>query len=410
MIGAMIVGLARSFTDVLLAGWHIVSLQRRNRYTSKIDIAVPPERVWDLITRRNVTYTALNMRYEQIPIEGREDLIVQSIKVGDRDLGRVGYEEIERTPPCLAVRYLAEHSDRPDRFGSDDVCAMCVHDGPNGGARFSVARELTHLTAATRIAAPIGVRMATHMVKLQAEHEAGIKPIAPGSSLVQAGLQQLMWTVAAIASFWLMFGWRDALVMAVVVAVHEAGHALAMLRYGLGVRIISFIPFFGGVAAPKRYYADQWQRGMVALAGVGFSLLPTLVLLAAAQQFESAEAAHWAALSAFINGFNLLPVPGLDGSIVTQLLLRPRGSRVLRGPCRIRGHHQRLADLDRRRLLARGHGANGVAQIRRPPAAAVELGRSGPPRTVVCAARLLRLDRHGGRPARGHSLRSARTA
>ena len=318
MIGAMIAGLGRSFADVVLAGWHIVTRQARNSYATTIDIAAPPDRVWDLLTRTDTTYVAANgMRSVQVPIEGRDNAFVATMTVGERQLGRIAIEHIELVPPSrLVVRYLREHSDRPDQLGAEDRCTMTLSDGANGGTRLAIARELTHLLAATRISAPMGVRMAAHLTKTQAEHEAGVKIAATGG-----WLQQVAWSVAALASFWLMFGWRDALVIATVVAVHEIGHALAMLRYGLGVRVISFIPFFGGVAAPRRYYQSQWQRGIVALMGVGFSLPPTVALLAVGFHVRSEDAAHWAAISAFVNGFNLLPCPGLDGSIAVQLLL-----------------------------------------------------------------------------------------
>ena len=180
-----------------------------------------------------------------------------------------------------------------------------------------MSRELTHLVAATRISAPIGVRQALWLIKSQAEHEAGVK------SAVAPWWHQIFWAIAAFASFAWIFGWQDALLLMGVVAVHEVGHALAMLWFGLGVRFISFIPFFGGVAAPKRYYEDEWQKGIVALMGVGFSLPFTAGLLWYAIAYDHALAAHAAAMSAFVNGFNLLPIPGLDGSAVTQILLRP---------------------------------------------------------------------------------------
>ena len=81
------------------------------------------------------------------------------------------------------------------------------------------------------------------------------------------------------------------------------------------------IPFFGGVAAPKRPYDSDAQLGFVALMGPGFSLLPTAALFFYAQANESLPTAHAAALFAVINGANLVPVSPLDGGVILKCLL-----------------------------------------------------------------------------------------
>lgn len=118
-----------------------------------------------------------------------------------------------------------------------------------------------------------------------------------------------------------MFGWVDALILMVLIAIHEIGHALAMLYFGLGVSVISFIPFFGGVAAPKRHYQTQWQHAIVLLMGVGFSLPFAAALLWGAYATANPLVAKGASLFAVINGVNLLPVPMLDGGGVATMLL-----------------------------------------------------------------------------------------
>ena len=317
MVGNLIFGLLHALGDIVCAAWHIATRKARTSYSARADISAPRDVVWDLIMRRDTTYAAHSLRCVLEPLDGREDAFVGTLSLAGQPTVWLAYEHLHVEPESqLVIRYLAERSQRPSDFGDDDRVAMTLGALPSGGTRLVVMRELTHRSAATRITAPLGVRQAAMLIKTQAEHESGVT--APAAQW----WTQALWSAAAFASFVWMFGWNDALIVMAVIAVHEAGHALAMLYFGLGVRMISFIPFFGGVAAPRRTYENQWQQGVVALMGVGFSLPFTVALVWYAAAAESEAAAHTAALAAFINGFNLLPIPGLDGSVAVQLLLR----------------------------------------------------------------------------------------
>ena len=305
------------FTDLLLAAWHILTRRKRGLYATTTHINAPRASVWELLMRQDVTYQSTGLRSVQQPIPGRENVVIGQLSIKGRPVAQIGMAYLEVVPEDhLLVHYLPEHTDRQGLLGGHDHVVMSVSDLAGGGTRLGVTRELTHLQPGTRITVPMGLRSTAHMLKLQAELEAGVAPAQ------RPWWHHIAWALAAFASFAFIFGWRDAALLLAIIAVHEAGHALAMLHFGMGVRLISFIPFFGGIAVPLRAPVNEWQRGIVALMGVGFSLPLSLLVLWLAHASESPVAAEAVVMSAFINGFNLLPLPGLDGSVVVQMLLR----------------------------------------------------------------------------------------
>ena len=319
--------LCHGLADIARAAWEILTFRKRSIYVASIDIAAPRAQVWELLLRRDLTYAASGLRIVQTPIAGRDNAVVATFSVKDKQLGTLGLEYLELEPERhLVARYLPEFTHGPALLGDNDVTVMKVDDLAGGGTRLGVTRELAHIKSATRIVAPMGVRGVCQMLKAQAEMEAGIAPAAA----TPRWWHHLALTLAAFGSFWLMFDWRAALMMLAIIAMHEGAHALAMLYYGLGVRLISFIPFFGGMAVARRAPANEWQRAIIALMGVGASLPLVLALAWYADVSHSEVASEAALLAAYINGANLAPLPGLDGSVVVQMLLRKVHPKVAR--------------------------------------------------------------------------------
>ncbi len=78
----------------------------------------------------------------------------------------------------------------------------------------------------------------------------------------------------------------------------------------------------GGLAVSQESYANEGERGYIALMGPGFSVLITAILLWLAYSNPNQPLlAHAAYISALLNGFNLLPILPLDGGNVTGALL-----------------------------------------------------------------------------------------
>lgn len=312
----MLLALVHGLADITRAVCEVILRRRRSRYEAAGSIDAPLAAVWELIMRQDVTFVAAGVRMRSEPIPGHEGAYLAHLRQGEKTLPGVAFRyEAIKPPTSTTVRYLKDLSPPGASVGVDDIVTVCLVSAGERRTRVSYARELNHTSFSTRIAAPIGLRAAVAMTTAQAELEAG-KPAH------QTPLwHQLVWTTLAFLSFAWLLDWRLALAVMGIIAVHEFGHALFMLRYGLGINFVSFVPFLGGVAAPKRYYESEWQRGIVALMGVGFSLPITFGLIAVAHATDSPNLAAIAILSTIINAVNLVPFPALDGSAVVSMLL-----------------------------------------------------------------------------------------
>jgi Zn-dependent protease len=311
-----ILGIVYAFTDVGRAIWHLLTRQRRGRYQASSVIAAPQAVVWDILNRLDITYTTHNLRLTAEPYPGHEGVLLAKIFQAGRELPPIAYrQDVSVAGEQLQLRYLRDLSTNLHTIGFDDLVTVSLTPVTETSTRLSYVREMTHATMNTRITAPLGLRTAIALTKSQAEIEAGTMP-------AKAPLwHQLIWTGLAFLSFAWLLDWRTAIAIMVIIAIHEAGHALAMWRYGLGVHFVSFIPFLGGVAAPKRYYETEWQKGIVALMGVGFSLPFTLLAVWLTERYNAPNLGSVAILSIIINAVNLIPFPALDGSAVVSMLL-----------------------------------------------------------------------------------------
>lgn len=133
----------------------------------------------------------------------------------------------------------------------------------------------------------------------------------------------LSWTF--LLSLWIyvvIFGWRLAVVIMLVLLAHELGHYFAFRAYGLPVRLPAFVPLLGAFtagAAPEDLEHDAY----IALAGpiTGLGLAATCYVIG-----DLDHDTFWFAcadLSAFLNLFNMIPVPPFDGGRIVGALWTP---------------------------------------------------------------------------------------
>lgn len=121
--------------------------------------------------------------------------------------------------------------------------------------------------------------------------------------------------VIAVGAYTLIFSWKFAVVLVVLIGFHECGHVFAMYRCGVPVKGIYFIPFFGGAAVSKGIAGTRREEAYIAANGPVWGTLLVYICFAAyvvtGQQYHVlAAAGSWGAL---INLFNLLPILPLDG-------------------------------------------------------------------------------------------------
>jgi len=204
----------------------------------------------------------------------------------------------------------------PPPAGGCDYYFRADLEAVPGGTALTLHVEVTFGSFGQRIRCPVDVRQEATWIKWQCEKEAGAQ-----SQLAELANHWLVLSLLALISFWYLWGWREALLIALIVVLHELGHAAAMRMVGIPVQGIYLIPFFGGAAAPKTAYRSLSQLGFVALMGPGFSLIPTLTLAWLYYTTANTWALHAAFMFALINGSNLLPIYPLDGGQILNALL-----------------------------------------------------------------------------------------
>lgn len=141
--------------------------------------------------------------------------------------------------------------------------------------------------------------------------------------LIGAKLIGVSWTF--ILSLWIyivIFGWKLAVVVMLLLLAHELGHYFAFRAYGLPARLPAFVPLLGAFTAGAQP-VDLEQGAYIALAG------PLTGLGLAAACYAIGQATNdrfWFAcadLSAFLNLFNMIPMPPFDGGRIIGALWPP---------------------------------------------------------------------------------------
>lgn len=332
------IGLFHILCDLALAGFDLVTRRRRRCYAHTVTIEAPIETIRAALQAEESVYAMAGLRTVERPAPERgpnryfadiyhhDDLIhtaeIEKIPTGDENLFAFSYVGDDRSGA---------------HYGDDDVVTIRLDSLGPARTRAQYQRELTHRSASTRLTAPFGLRQAAWLEKMQAEHGLlGPEHILgklgqptddrprrrrPAETTGEKVRTQVVWAILALLSFAFIAGWQDAVILLILVALHELGHAAAMLAVGSGVGFVRFVPFFGGMAAPRRPYKSEWQLAIVALAGPGLSLVPTALLLWFALATDNLLAANAAVLFALVNGINLLPIVPLDGGVVLRSLL-----------------------------------------------------------------------------------------
>jgi len=126
---------------------------------------------------------------------------------------------------------------------------------------------------------------------------------------------------AAMATVW---NASVAALILVIVAFHEAGHAIAMRMFGYRDVHVFFVPLLGAMTVGRAAVTTVRDRLSMLLAGPVPGLWLAVVLLGIDEPYGSSGMLHRPALALLIlNGLNLLPLTPLDGGRVLETLTRP---------------------------------------------------------------------------------------
>jgi len=122
--------------------------------------------------------------------------------------------------------------------------------------------------------------------------------------------------------YWSLYGWAFALGIVVSIYIHEMGHVYVLRRMGIASSAPMFIPGLGAFILMKQHIKDASIDAKVGLAGpvwgLGAGIAAYIVYLATGSAIWGAIAA----VTGFLNLFNLIPVWQLDGSRAFHALAR----------------------------------------------------------------------------------------
>jgi len=118
----------------------------------------------------------------------------------------------------------------------------------------------------------------------------------------------------AFGGYTLIWGWKFALGVVLLIFVHEMGHFLEATREGLHPDWPVFIPFLG--AYVKHTRGDPWQTTRVAIAGPILGGVGALVCYFVGRSNGSTLLIALAYFGFILNLINLLPFGILDGGSV----------------------------------------------------------------------------------------------
>ena len=133
----------------------------------------------------------------------------------------------------------------------------------------------------------------------------------------------------AVGAWW--WGMSTTLVIGAVLAVHEAGHWLAMRQAGFRDVHVFFVPGMGAATSGEKHDATPLTHLAVYLAGPMPGLLLALLAFAWLMLGQADDTAWWfptlviaITASIVVNTLNLLPIMPLDGGRVVDLFVMGR--------------------------------------------------------------------------------------
>ena len=142
---------------------------------------------------------------------------------------------------------------------------------------------------------------------------AGLIALAKFKFLLLGALKTGLSMFVSIGIYALFFGWKYAAGIVVLIFVHEMGHVIAAKWLGIPVTAPLFIPFIGASILMKENPRDAWTEALMAYGGPLAGCIGSWICWFLALQLHVNWLLAVASTSFFINIFNMIPVPPLDG-------------------------------------------------------------------------------------------------
>ncbi|HXV37171.1 MAG TPA: site-2 protease family protein [Myxococcota bacterium] len=151
--------------------------------------------------------------------------------------------------------------------------------------------------------------------------------IATKAKLLLLGLGKsttLFTMLLSLGVYWAAWGWKFALGVVLSLYVHEMGHVAELRRFGIRATAPMFVPGIGALVRLRQYPQSAREDARVGLAGPIWGLGASVASLGLFYATQHPIFAAIAAVGAWINLFNLLPVWQLDGARGFRSLSRPQ--------------------------------------------------------------------------------------
>ncbi len=206
--------------------------------------------------------------------------------------------------PETSTPAAAEAADGPAVVTTDAAAAEAAREAPPG----ALAPAWGLIALAFKIVPKVGGAA----LKL-------LKAFKPGAAALTVGV------------YTILFSWKFAIALVVMVGVHECGHVWAMWRSGVTVRGIYLLPFIGGAAVADGIAGTRAKNAYIDINGPIWGSILAALCFGAWLGVGTPEgdllgaAAAWGAL---LNLFNLLPIMPLDGGRILNDVSFSLGSTI----------------------------------------------------------------------------------
>jgi Zn-dependent protease len=133
------------------------------------------------------------------------------------------------------------------------------------------------------------------------------------------GILKFSTIFVAVGGYALIWGWRFAVGLVLLILVHELGHFVEAKRLGLNPSVPVFVPFLGAYVAIRDARLSPWQHARVAIAGPIVGSLGAAACWVLAEMQGGSRLLEALAYTGFLlNLFNLIPIGFLDGGAIAR--------------------------------------------------------------------------------------------